>query len=211
MASLRSTPGQRRGLPMQVTAVFGVVAAAIAVVRLGWIGGTIPVIVILLTLVPTVIEKWARIRIPFSLQLQYAVLLVAGPYLGGHLGLYRQTSLWDTMIHLYSGIPVAFAVVLLIGITGQRYRSTPPVWFEPVLIIAVKALVALLWEVGEFYLDLVFDADTPAHNFDTMTDMIASLGPAILIAAALVLHRTKGWFSYFGFLLTLPQPATAKP
>lgn len=65
----------------------------------------------------------------------------------------------------------------------------------------MKAFVAFVWEVGEFVFDLIFDANTQADNFDTMTDMIAGFTPALLIVAGLVMHRRTGKFTYIGSLL----------
>lgn len=81
------------------------------------------------------------------------------------------------------------------------YRLVLPVWFEIVVLIAVKAFVAFLWEIGEFAFDLIFEANTQDDNFDTMTDMIAGLTPSLIIAAALVLYRRNGRFKYIGSLL----------
>lgn len=205
MASIRTSWDARRHLPMQVTAGFILLSTISAAIRIGWMGVLIPLLILLITLVPAVIETWARVRIPFTLQLQYAVMLLAGPYVGGHLGLYRSWFLYDTLIHLYSGVPVAFGMILLLGVVGQRYRTRAPIWLEPVALLSVKALVALTWEAGEFYLDLFFAADTQADNFDTMTDMIAGTLTAAVIAAMLVLHRANGRFRYIGFLLHYPH------
>ena len=197
-------PGLERHTPAIATVVFMLVSAVSAIVREGWFEALIPWLVILATIPPLLIERWARIRIPLSLQLQYVVLLLAGPYVGGHLDLYQTWSPWDTVVHFYSGFLVGFAAVYLLGITLRQNGLTLPPWLEAVMIISIKALVALVWEIAEFIYDLVLDKTAQDDNFDTMTDMIAGLIPGILIAAALLLHRSKGWFNYLGFLLRVP-------
>lgn len=203
-------PGPSRHLPMLVLAVFFMASTLSAAVRLGWIEAGIPAVILLTTVPPIIAEKWARIRIPFSLQLLYGILLITGPYIGGHLGLYQAWDPWDNWVHLYSGFPVSLGAVLLLGISFQRSQLRLPLGMEALLIISLKALVALLWEIGEFVFDEIFDADTQDHNFDTMTDMIFGMVPGFLVAAALVLYRTKGRFQYVGFLLNVPQPPLNK-
>ncbi|MCT1607774.1 hypothetical protein M3B43_10685 [Nesterenkonia massiliensis] len=62
---------------------------------------------------------------------------------------------------------------------------------EAVIIIAVKACLAFLWEVAEFFWDLAFGTSAQDHNFDTMTDMMLGSLPGFIIARALILHRTR--------------------
>lgn len=204
--SLRS-PVAPRHLPMLVLAIFLGISAIGDGIQNGWVGAAIPLVIMLLTAPVIIVEKWARIRIPFSLQLLYAILLLTGPYLGGHVGMYQGWDPWDKWVHLYSGLPVSLGVVLLLGIIQQRYRITLPLWLEVVLVLSIKATVALWWEIVEFLFDEVFDAEAQDHNFDTMTDVILGMVFGVVVSAALVLHRTKGWFSYLGFLLNFPQPS----
>lgn len=188
-------------MAMIVTGIVVLVSFAVFVV-LGMLRETIIAIVIMLTVfVPVVIEKWAKLSIPVSVQVQYAVLLLAGPYLGGALGFYEVWLPWDSVVHFYSGIPASFAIITALGEIQRRYHLALPVWFEVIVLLAVKSCVAFLWETGEFVFDLIFGTNTQNDNFDTMTDMLAGLTPALAIAVALVLYRRSGAFRYIGFLL----------
>lgn len=171
-----------------------------------WAQTGIAALLLLAVCVPWLIERWAPAPFPVSLQIQYALLLVAGPYVGGALGFYVAWPPWDTVVHFYSGFPITFAIIAALGVTAHVYRLIFPVWFEVTIMIAVKGLVALLWEIGEFFVDQLLGTNTQADNFDTMTDMLAGLTPALLLAAALVLYRRKGWFDYIGSLLHVAAP-----
>lgn len=194
---------------MLVLGTFLLVAAISALVRKEWVEAAIPLVLIPAIWPPFIIEKWARVRIPGTIQAQYALLLLAGPYIGGQLRVYATWPPWDTVVHFYSGFLISFAAVFALGVTIRRYRLSLPPWLEAVLIISVKGLIAVLWEIAEFIYDQLLDIPlAQIDNFDTMTDMIAGLIPGFLIAAALILHRRKRWFRYLGSLLNVPPGPT---
>jgi hypothetical protein len=195
-----------RHTPMGATALLMVVSILDAVMRAESPPVTVPLLLLPAVLPPILAEKWANLRVPASLQWQYAVLLLAGPYVGEHWGLYHLWDPWDKWVHLYSGFFIAFAIVFALGVTLRRYRLDLPPWVEAVIIISVKASVALLWEVAEFFWDMIFDTTAQDHNFDTMTDMMLGSAPGILVAAALVTHRTRRPIRYLDFLLNVPLP-----
>ena len=191
-------------------------ASAIAFVFQGqWAQVGIVLLLVLAAAVPWAVEIWTPACVPVSLQIQYALLLLAGPYAGGTLGLYRAWPPWDSVVHFYSGFPITFALVGALGVTLSVYQLNLPTWFEATGIITAKASAALAWEFGEFIFDQVFHSNAQDNNFDTMTDMLASLTPGLAITVALVLYRRKGWFGYIGSLLRIAeanrQPTASTP
>lgn len=192
---------------MATTGLLLLVALLDAAVREASPGFLVPLLLLPTVFVPVLVEKWARVRLPASLQWQYAVLLIAGPFVGEHVGIYHLWDPWDKWVHFYSGFFIAFAIVFALGVTLRRYRLDLPPWVEAVIIISVKASVALLWEVAEFFWDMAFGTSAQDHNFDTMTDMMLGSAPGILIAAALIIHRTRRPVQYLDSLLHVPLPA----
>ena len=166
-----------------------------------WGNVVIALILVVLTAVPLSTERWVGLKLPLNLQIQYGLLVLAGPYLGGYWGLYVAWPPWDTWVHFYSGIFISLALIVALGKTLDAHHLVLPVWLEMTLLITVKAFIALVWEIAEFSFDLVFDANTQDDNFDTMTDMIVALGPSLVIAAALYFFRRQGSFTYIGSLL----------
>lgn len=192
---------------MMLTGLLFAVSAIVFLFQGRWAQTGIVSLLLVVTVVPWLIERWTPARVLVSLQLQYALLLLAAPFAGGALGLYRVWPPWDTIVHFYSGFPLTFALIGALGLTLSVYQLVLPTWFEAVAVITAKASIALVWEFGEFFVDQLSGTTTQNHNLDTMTDMLASLLPGIAITAALVLHRRKGWFSYIGSLLHVAVPA----
>lgn len=91
---------------MLTAAVIAVVSAILAASIDHWYLAVVAVLTLIPTVAPVIVEKWAKIYIPLSLQWQYAALLLAGPYVGEYLGMYQRGA-WDKVVHLYSVISTA--------------------------------------------------------------------------------------------------------
>lgn len=194
---------------MILIAVLMVISAAVALIQGQMEDLLVPLLVLPAVLPPFLIEKWARVHIPGSVQAQYALLLLAGPYVGEHLGLYHLWDPWDKWVHLYSGFFISFTIVFALGVVLRRYGLSLPPWVEAVILISLKASVALFWEVAEFFWDLALGTSAQDHNFDTMTDMMLGTAPGFLIAGLLILHRTKRRIRYLENLLNAPLPKSS--
>ena len=182
-------------------------SAVLALIAQDWRNLSIALIATILVSAPLLAERWVNLQVPLSIQLQYGLLLLTGPYLGGYWRWYEIWQPWDTVVHLYSGVFVSFALILALGKTLDAYRLRLPVWVEMVMLITAKAFIALAWEIGEFVFDLTFDTRTQGGNFDTMTDMIAGLTPSLIIAGMLFAYRRRGAVRYIGTLLDVQQPS----
>ncbi len=195
-----TTKQDYRHVVMIVAGLLFVVSAISSLVIQDWRNVTIAMILVVLVFAPILAERWVNLIVPTSLQIQYALLLLTGPYLGGYWRWYEIWQPWDTVVHFYSGFFASFALLLALAKTLHTFRLSLPVWLEIVMLITAKATIALTWESGEFLFDLTFDTRTQGGNHDTMTDMMAGLFPAFLIAAALYAHRRYGTFRYLDSL-----------
>lgn len=196
----------RRHIPMLTTATIALVSAILAASIGHWYRAIVAVLTMVPTIAPWIVEKWAKIHIPLNLQWQFAALLLAGPYIGEYLGMYQQGP-WDKLVHLYSGFAVGFGIVFTLGLIVRKYQLWLPLWFEVTILVVAKGFVAMLWEVAEFFWDLILGTSAQDHNFDTMTDMMLGTLPAAFTGWALARYRTTGCFAYIGSLLNASQPA----
>lgn len=176
-------------------------SAIVSLILQDWGNAANALILVVLSAVPLFTERWVDLKLPLNIQIQYGLFILAGPYLGGYWGLYVAWPPWDTVVHFYSGIFISLALIVALGKALDAHQLVLPAWLEITLLITTKAFVALLWEIAEFSFDLVFDANTQDDNFDTMTDMIAALGPSLVVAAALYVHRRRRFLTYIGSLL----------
>lgn len=193
MTSERTRPDRaRRHAALILTAIVLVVSVVAALVR-GEVGdAVIPFALLFAAGAPAVLEIWWRVRFPTLLVVLYALLLLGGPYLGSHLHFYGVVTVWDTVVHFYSGVPIALAAYFALDVLADRGGFTLPAWFEAIVVVAFSGFVALLWEMSEFASDLVIGTTAQNSNWDTMTDLVAGTGAAVLVVVVmLVRHRGR--------------------
>lgn len=187
-ASRQSTP--QRHAPMVILALIFLISLVIEIGR-GFGEGTLILVgVFLVTFVPLIVERLARVAIPLHLQVLYGLLLLSGGYIGSYLHFYGVWYPWDTVVHFYSGFVIALAAHFALRVIMERYKFTLPGWVHGVILTAIGVTGAFLWEVGEFVRDLLVGGDAQVDNQDTMTDMIAGT-IAALIVAVLVSRRSS--------------------
>lgn len=112
---------------MVVTGLVFLISAIVFMVQGTWALAGICLVVLPTVLLPQLIEYWTNVRMAVNLQIQYALLLLLGPYVGGTLGLYRIWDPWDSIVYFYSGIPVSFAIIAALGTIQHQFRLALPV------------------------------------------------------------------------------------
>lgn len=186
----------QRFLPLWIATAILVCTAAILTFQQQWDTISIPVLLLLAMLLPVLVESRVNFSLPVWVQIQYVLLVLAGPYIGGVFNRYDAWPIWDTLVHLYSGFVVSFIIFVVLSATTQSYGLKLPLWFEILVFLSIKTMVAVSWEIAEFIYDHTFAPEKYAQlsNFDTMIDMISGLGPAVVLASMLFACRRKGWF-----------------
>ena len=79
-----TTKQDYRHVVMIVAGLLFVVSAISSLVIQDWRNVTIAMILVVLVFAPILAERWVNLIVPTSLQVQYALLLLTGPYLGGY-------------------------------------------------------------------------------------------------------------------------------
>jgi len=130
----------------------------------------------------------------------YVVFLYFSIYLGEARNFYYTVPHFDTALHVFSG-----GALVLLGL--YIYRNLNPKWIDTraispiiaaVIMLCFSTTLGVVWEIMEFVIDAIFDANaqkymlqcgTPligrAALIDTMKDLIANMVGA-LVAAALI-------------------------
>lgn len=147
-------------------------------------GGLIRLSVILVMLLPWIIERVFKIKIPSNLKTTYVIYIFMAHFLGSIIDFYHRFNNYDKLMHFSSGILTAFTGVYLMSLL-KTYNSKKNV-FNIIFIISFTTLVAFSWELFEFTCDNLFSKD--AQNVlttgvsDTMWDMIVAFLGSVLVS-----------------------------
>ncbi|QWC86201.1 hypothetical protein KLP28_05725 [Nocardioidaceae bacterium] len=114
--------------------------------------------------------------------------LVMAPFLvdvtGNTLDLYDAVSWWDDANHLVNW------ALLLAGIGLLVARDVRPRWVQVALVTGLGALLAIGWEIGEYYAFIRGGTELDGAYEDTLGDeVLGSLGA--LVAGSWLAWRTK--------------------
>lgn len=173
---------------------------AIGMIILVWTGqyGSAGICLFLLaaSAVLPVLEHVWRIRLSPLLHFCYVGFLFASLFAGEVLNMYSIVQAWDDGLHFVSGLLVGLAGTVWLTTLVQRKVLRAPVWLQVVMIVALGALVAVVWELVEFTSDHWFGTFMQRNDlFDTMTDFAYGMLGTLIIAGLFsrYLHHHRSW------------------
>jgi uncharacterized membrane protein YjdF len=137
---------------------------------------------VLMLLVPALYAKWGRRPLPWA-----AFALIMAPFAidvtGNTLDLYDSVSWWDDANHFVNWFLLALGAGLLLRRAGVRPR-----WALALVVAGVGALLAIGWELAEYWTFIRHGTELDTAYTDTLGDeALGTLGAAI--AAGLVARR----------------------
>lgn len=148
-----------------------------------WTGMFVAAQAILISFLPFILRKFFGIYTPFKLRVGIVFFMCSTLVLGEIADFYNMFWWWDLILHGVAsmGLTLIVFILLLIFFHHINLRSMP--MFATFLAISTALAFAVLWEIYEFLIDLMFTVDTPMQpsNLDTMTDLIISVAGAVLV------------------------------
>ncbi len=131
--------------------------------------------------IPLLFTFVTRIELPYRFQISLAIFLTASSLVGSALGGYRFIPLWDTIVHLYSGMVLAWFGFILADDVEGIIKKPLPLWFRNLVAIMVPLAFGTLWEIYEFVSDNTIGTNMQVGGLeDTIVDMSAAVVGAIL-------------------------------
>lgn len=176
------------------TAIYGLVYQMPAVVL--W-----SVFSLLFAISPDIFGRKTRKKVPSLIYFWIAFITFAYAF-GRPAGFYGYSPLWAGITHFLTGSVVA---VLVFSTLVHLNRVSKNLYIPPYLISTAVLLsiipIGVLWEISEFYIDLIFDRSLQAGIEDTVFDLIcnfvgtlASLVVIYFLFGRKIYHRAKGSF-----------------
>lgn len=155
--------------------------------------------------IPKFIQDLYHFEIPHLLDFVLISFAFGGFILGDVLNFYGRIPYWDSILHTFSGVVIAYVGFIVIEYLDQEYTiplSVSPL-FMSLIVVCVALAIGAVWEIGEYTVDDIFDTnnqqymestrstlydedDIPLQGHealnDTMKDLMLDLAGAIGVA-----------------------------
>ncbi|MFP4400737.1 MAG: hypothetical protein ACLFPQ_02565 [Candidatus Woesearchaeota archaeon] len=149
-----------------------------------WSSLGLAILTLILTFIPTMLEKRFSIDFPTIFEIMVLVFIFASIYLGFIHSYYERFWWWDVLLHTSSGIVFGLLGLYLVYILDRKYRVAVKLnpYFVALFAISFAIAMGALWEILEFSLDYFFSTDLQLSLADTMWDLIVDTLGAIIVA-----------------------------
>ena len=113
------------------------------------------IITLILFMLPTILARKLKLKLPPILQIVLLLFLFASMYLGEIRGFFYKYSWWDNMLHFWSAMMLGYLGFLLIYTLNKdkdmNLKLSP--FFISLFTFCFAMMIGVLWEVFEFLVD----------------------------------------------------------
>ena len=120
------------------------------------------ILTLFLFTIPSLVEGWAKIDLPDTLEIIILCFIFAAEILGEIQAYYVKFPYWDTMLHTMNGFlcaAIGFSLVDLLNRRGHPSLHLSP-FYMAVTAFCFSMTIGVLWEFGEYGMDQLFLKDT---------------------------------------------------
>lgn len=137
-------------------------------------------VIVVILWAPALLIWMTRVELPAVLQVNYFVFVILSSLVGSGLRAYEWIPHWDTYVHAYSGLFLAWLGFFAVRQAEGEMKATAPKWLAMSMGVATPLAFAVVWELGEYWCDVTLGMTTQAGLSDTIVDMAAALIGAML-------------------------------
>ncbi|OGG88229.1 hypothetical protein A3H15_02580 [Candidatus Kaiserbacteria bacterium RIFCSPLOWO2_12_FULL_50_28] len=157
-----------------------------------WESAVGTVLIFILMFVPSVLKTRYRLYLPFALDFGIVAFIFFTLFLGEIGQFYDRILFWDKFLHFQSGLLLGAAGYVLVYILNEHQKLKLDLSPALISIFAVtfSLSIGVIWEMFEFAADSYFSQHIANHpyfqesNIDTMWDLIAAGGGALIVSVA---------------------------
>jgi hypothetical protein len=135
-----------------------------------------------------IIDKLFKIRIPNFLYLAYYSFLIFTMFFGELLNFYHIFGWYDELVHYLAGILLSIVgIFIIVKMDNIGYLK-----FSILLLISILfvGFSSSIWEIIEFTIDQLFNANTTISLSNTISDMIMNFLGGITFLILLVIDNS---------------------
>lgn len=162
-------------------------------------------LMMIVIILPKRLREYLNFKVPLTLETALNIFAFCGFVLGDVFNFYKKIPIWDSLLHAFSGVLLAYAGFVLIDYFVKRESINVHMSraFICINVVMFSLAVGAIWEIGEYLADDFFgtnnqqymettrgtlygkkDVPLKGHDAlkDTMKDLMLDLAGATVIA-----------------------------
>lgn len=152
----------------------------------------VSIVALLITFIPSTLEKLFNIKIPSSFEIIYLMFIYGLLMLGELRGFYHGLLWWNILMTFTASLALGFTGLSIIHVLHKTNRISKNPLFAAILIFSLSLSFGTLWEIFEYVLDTLIHSGLQKDLIDTMQDLSINVLGALLVSIAGYNHVRKG-------------------
>ena len=123
--------------------------------------------------IPTFIKEIYHFEIPHLLDFVLITFAFSGFILGDVFNFYGRIPYWDSILHTFSGVVIAYVGFIVIEYLDKEYTiplSVSPL-FMSLIVVSVALAIGAIWEIGEYTVDDIFHTNNQQYMESTRSTL----------------------------------------
>ena len=119
--------------------------------------------------IPQFIQDKYHFTIPNLLDFVLITFAFSGFILGDVFNFYGKIPYWDSILHTFSGVVIAYVGFIVIEYLDKEYTiplSVSPL-FMSLIVVSVALAIGAVWEIGEYTVDDIFHTNNQQYMAST--------------------------------------------
>ncbi len=163
----------------------------------------ISALALLLTFLPSIIQRHLRVHLTIELELIALLFIYASLFLGEVHGYYTRFWWWDVFLHGMASLTLGVLGFLIIYVLYRERRIAASAFLIAVFSFSFAVATGTVWEMTEFIIDSAFGTNMQKSGLiDTMTDLIVDAIGAFITSTAGFFYVKYGRTPLFERLIT---------
>ena len=143
---------------------------------------------------PFFIKKIFKVTFSPVVSIVFYLYMFVTAFLGVELHFYSKIAIWDILVHFLMGMLLSVLSIYILNITVYKKDiGKHNLGFTAIFMISFAVTAGVLWEIGEFLVDMIFDSGFQryityggtllvgqAALIDTMVDLVVDFAGALV-------------------------------
>ena len=149
-------------------------------------------VALILSFLPAIIRRNLKVYLPSELEITIVVFIFLAVFLGEVHDYYQKFWWWDIVLHSTSGIVLGFLGFLIMFVLYDQGKINARPFIIALFSFCFAVALGTVWEIFEFFIDLIIGPHMQRGAIDTMGDLILNTGGSLITSILGYLYLKGG-------------------